>query len=57
MSIYREWGLEPIINVSGAVTRLGGAPMPMAPAEFSRFIADETEKWAKVIRRGNLKPV
>jgi D-glucosaminate-6-phosphate ammonia-lyase len=30
MSIYREWGLEPIINVSGAVTRLGGAPMPKA---------------------------
>jgi tripartite-type tricarboxylate transporter receptor subunit TctC len=36
---------------------LGGAPMPMTPAEFSRLIADETEKWAKVIRRGNLKPV
>ncbi len=30
MSIYREWGVEPIINVSGAVTRLGGAPMPRA---------------------------
>src|SRR5947207_6766041 len=30
MSIYREWGLEPIINVSGGVTRLGGAPMPKA---------------------------
>ena len=30
MTIYREWGLEPIINVSGAVTRLGGAPMPKA---------------------------
>ena len=30
MSIYREWGLEPIINVSGSVTRLGGAPMPQA---------------------------
>ncbi len=30
MSIYREWGLEPIINVSGSVTRLGGAPMPKA---------------------------
>lgn len=27
MSIWREWGLEPIINASGAVTRLGGAPM------------------------------
>jgi L-seryl-tRNA(Ser) seleniumtransferase len=28
MSIYHDWGLEPIINASGAVTRLGGAPMP-----------------------------
>jgi D-glucosaminate-6-phosphate ammonia-lyase len=27
MSIYREWGVEPIINASGSVTRLGGAPM------------------------------
>jgi tripartite-type tricarboxylate transporter receptor subunit TctC len=35
---------------------LGGAPMPLAPAEFSKLIADETEKWAKVIRKGNLKP-
>lgn len=30
MSIFREWGIEPIINVSGSVTRLGGAPMPRA---------------------------
>src|SRR5688500_18747891 len=28
MSIYDDWGLTPIINVSGSVTRLGGAPMP-----------------------------
>ncbi|HUY91506.1 MAG TPA: aminotransferase class V-fold PLP-dependent enzyme [Pirellulales bacterium] len=28
MSVYEKWGLAPIINVSGAVTRLGGAPMP-----------------------------
>jgi D-glucosaminate-6-phosphate ammonia-lyase len=28
MSIYAQWGLEPIINASGSVTRLGGAPMP-----------------------------
>ncbi len=33
MSIYDDWGLEPIINVSGAVTRLGGAPMPDAVLE------------------------
>lgn len=28
MSLFRDFGVEPIINVSGAVTRLGGAPMP-----------------------------
>lgn len=30
MSIYEQLGLTPIINASGAVTRLGGAPMPQA---------------------------
>ncbi len=28
MSIFAEWGVEPVINVCGTVTRLGGAPMP-----------------------------
>jgi len=28
VSIYEQLGLEPIINASGAVTRLGGSPMP-----------------------------
>ena len=36
---------------------LGGAPMPMTPAEFTRLIVDGTKKWAKVIRAANLKPV
>jgi tripartite-type tricarboxylate transporter receptor subunit TctC len=35
---------------------LGGVPMPMMPAEFGKFIIDETEKWAKVIRAANIKP-
>ena len=34
---------------------LGAAPMPMTPAEFGKFIADETEKWGKVIRSANIK--
>src|SRR5580704_2917319 len=41
MSIYGEWGLEPIINASGAVTRLGGAPMPDAVLEAFRAAAGE----------------
>jgi len=35
---------------------LGGAPMKLSPAEFTKLIADETEKWAKVIRAANIKP-
>lgn len=35
---------------------LSGEPMPMTPAEFGKLIADETEKWAKVIRAANIKP-
>jgi tripartite-type tricarboxylate transporter receptor subunit TctC len=35
---------------------IGADPMLMTPAEFGRFIADETEKWGKVIRAANIKP-
>jgi tripartite-type tricarboxylate transporter receptor subunit TctC len=35
---------------------LGADPMPMTPSEFGKFIADETEKWGKVIRAANIKP-
>ena len=28
----------------------------MTPAEFGKLIADDTEKWAKVIRAANIKP-
>jgi tripartite-type tricarboxylate transporter receptor subunit TctC len=34
---------------------IGGAALAGSPAEFGRFIADETEKWAKVIRASNIK--
>jgi len=34
---------------------LGGTLLPGSPADFGRLVADETEKWAKVIRAANLK--
>jgi tripartite-type tricarboxylate transporter receptor subunit TctC len=34
---------------------LGVRSMPMTPAEFGKLIADETEKWGKVIRAANIK--
>jgi tripartite-type tricarboxylate transporter receptor subunit TctC len=36
---------------------LGSVAMQMTPAEFEKFIVDETNKWAKVIRAANIKPV
>jgi tripartite-type tricarboxylate transporter receptor subunit TctC len=35
---------------------LGNVPMPMTPAGFGKFIADETEKWAKVVKFAGIKP-
>jgi tripartite-type tricarboxylate transporter receptor subunit TctC len=34
---------------------LGSTPMPLSPADFGKFIADETDKWGKVIRAANIK--
>jgi tripartite-type tricarboxylate transporter receptor subunit TctC len=34
---------------------LGAEPMPMTPADFSKHIAAETEKWGKVVRAANIK--
>jgi len=33
---------------------LGGDPMPMTPDAFGMLVADETQKWAKVIRGANI---
>ena len=35
---------------------LGGTPFGGSPADFGRLIADETEKWGKVIRFAGIKP-
>jgi tripartite-type tricarboxylate transporter receptor subunit TctC len=34
---------------------LGVRPLSMMPVEFGKLIADDTEKWAKVIRSANIK--
>jgi tripartite-type tricarboxylate transporter receptor subunit TctC len=35
---------------------LGGVPLPLTPAEFGKLLADDTEKWAKVIKFAGIKP-
>jgi tripartite-type tricarboxylate transporter receptor subunit TctC len=43
-------------KIKARLSDLGGVPMPMTSAEFGKFLADEVEKWAKVVRAGNIKP-
>jgi tripartite-type tricarboxylate transporter receptor subunit TctC len=42
-------------KMKARLLNLGGTPMPMTPADFGKFIADETGKWGKVIRAANIK--
>jgi tripartite-type tricarboxylate transporter receptor subunit TctC len=39
------------------LAELGATPLAGSPADFGKLIADETEKWGKVIRTANIKPV
>jgi tripartite-type tricarboxylate transporter receptor subunit TctC len=34
---------------------VGSIPKSMTPADFGKFIAEETEKWGKVIRANNIR--
>src|SRR5262249_34719987 len=54
--------LDPEINaglieakVKVRMREIGHVPMPMGAVEFGKFIAEETEKWGKVIRAANIK--
>jgi tripartite-type tricarboxylate transporter receptor subunit TctC len=38
------------------IAELGGTPFIVSPAEFGKFIADETAKWAKVVVAAGIKP-
>jgi tripartite-type tricarboxylate transporter receptor subunit TctC len=43
-------------KIKARLADLGGVPMPMTPPDFGKFIVDETEKWAKVVKFAGLKP-
>ena len=42
-------------KMKARIADLADVPMPMTPTEFGKFIADETERWVKVIRAANIK--
>jgi tripartite-type tricarboxylate transporter receptor subunit TctC len=42
-------------KIRGRFADLGGTAMGGSPADFSKLIAGETEKWGKVVRAANIK--
>jgi tripartite-type tricarboxylate transporter receptor subunit TctC len=43
-------------RVKARLADLGSTPLPGSPAEFSKFIADETKKWGRVVKFAGAKP-
>jgi tripartite-type tricarboxylate transporter receptor subunit TctC len=37
-------------QLKAKIKDLGGETMPMTPAEFGKFLAEETDKWSKVVK-------
>jgi tripartite-type tricarboxylate transporter receptor subunit TctC len=43
-------------RIKARIADLGNTPFALSPTEYGKLLADETEKWAKVIRAANIKP-
>jgi tripartite-type tricarboxylate transporter receptor subunit TctC len=43
-------------KIEARLTELGTAPLTGSPGDIERLVAEETEKWAKVIRFAGIKP-
>jgi len=37
------------------IAELGGTPLPGSPADFGKFVAQEVEKWGKVVELSGIK--
>jgi tripartite-type tricarboxylate transporter receptor subunit TctC len=43
-------------KIKARLAELGGTVLAGSPDNFGKLIADETEKWGKVIRAANIRP-
>ena len=43
-------------KISARLAELGATPLPGSPADFAKLIADETERWARVVRFSGARP-
>ena len=43
-------------TVAETLAQLGAEPAPMTPAQFGKFIDEDTQRWAKVVKFAHIKP-
>jgi tripartite-type tricarboxylate transporter receptor subunit TctC len=43
-------------DTKARLASVGSEPMPMTSVEFGKFVSDETEKWARVIKIAGIRP-
>jgi tripartite-type tricarboxylate transporter receptor subunit TctC len=43
-------------KISARLADLGNAPLALSPAAYAKLLAEETEKWGRVVKSAGLKP-
>jgi tripartite-type tricarboxylate transporter receptor subunit TctC len=43
-------------KLKARLAELGSAPFVASPSEFGQHLAEQTEKWGRVVKAANLKP-
>ena len=43
-------------RIRARIADLGNTPLALSPSDYGKLLAEETEKWGKVIRAANIKP-
>ena len=59
LQVRRQSGTNTVEVVKEVKTRLadlGTTAFPASPAELAKFVAEETEKWGKVVKASGAKP-
>jgi tripartite-type tricarboxylate transporter receptor subunit TctC len=43
-------------RIRARIADLGNTPLALSPAEYGKLLAEETKKWAKVVKFAGIEP-